>query len=282
MAATSLSSHTTVKVVNEREVVSTCTRNIGACPACGVSTSCAQVVLIPRPASAPGACCRICRPRMIRLTPADYRPGQILSTRRKYRLHMKIDEHTHIRNMDTICLENLLGKYVCSMLNTIEGGIVDLGVQDSETVTGFWCPMRTRNAVRSALDKVFGQHIAPRVLRHAYTVRFIPVRINPTWTTGFRVMEIEIWPTELRGSFPYLFKGVCYIAHRTWGIPVPYEWTSTSDALTFCVQTNQTVSQQEPENTTRLEQNLDELRRCVSQLSEKLDCYVHQNKSQNQ
>ena len=178
-----------------------------------------------------------------------------------------------MRDVDIVTLQNLLGKYVCSLLNTVDGGIIDYGVNALGVVSGFWCSRRTKDKVRLSLDNALAQCIEPRVLADVYTIRFIPVRHNPRWTTGYRVMEIEVWPPNLRGSYRFLYKNVCYVVDRDRTVPIPLEWRCRTGLPRGCAK----GCAAKRDKMARLEQNIGALSSFVSYLSQTLDTYARRH-----
>ena len=222
-------------------------------------------------------CCDVCSAKSPYVAFADYRPGQVVS--RRFRLHLIIEDGRSMRDVDIVTLQNLLGKYVCSLLNTVDGGIIDYGVNALGVVSGFWCSRRTKNKIRLSLDNALAQCIEPRVLADVYTIRFIPVRHNPRWTTGYRVMEIEVCPPNLRGSYRFLYKNVCYVVDRDRRVPIPLEWRCRRRLPKGCAKACESACPTKRDKMARLEQNINALSSFVSYLSQTLDTYVRRHNS---
>ncbi|KAK6167774.1 hypothetical protein SNE40_021725 [Patella caerulea] len=106
-------------------------------------------------------------------------------------------------------LNEHVGKYVCGFINSLEGGTLFVGVNDKGLIQGVICSQQEEDCLRLKIDQAIKQ-IDPSIFPQMYSVSFIPVLNNGTFSDNLKVIEVNVHPSEPHDEL-YEFKGSVYV-----------------------------------------------------------------------
>lgn len=107
-------------------------------------------------------------------------------------------------------LQDTVGKYVCGFLNSTEGGVLYIGVNDSGKVIGFPCTQAQEDDFRLLIDEAL-KNIEPTIFPDKYKVRFVPVmQEDGQLSDTLQVLEVQVLALNSLKNL-YLFRDNAYM-----------------------------------------------------------------------
>jgi len=135
-----------------------------------------------------------------------YKAGEVVGRETRH-AEFKQGGHAH---KDRAWLQEMVGKYVCGFLNSGEGGVLYIGVNDKGEVLGISCHQGKEDNFRLLIDEAL-KSIEPPIFPDAYIIQFVPVmETSGRLSDSLRVLQVEVQGMPKLRSL-YDFRGNAFL-----------------------------------------------------------------------